>query len=366
MATSKKTTSKFAASNAMLSMQQCIDLISNVGDKVTVLVQGDMGSGKTSLLKEIAKKLNMRGVYFDCTTKDLGDLYIPRFTDTEGGDYVSFVPNEEFGMHFNQPIVLMLDELGKNRSILNGLLRVMQEHSVGSRPLPPGSIVFATTNLGAENVGDMLPPHARNRIMVVRMRKPSFDEWLNWAAPAGVDPALIVGVREFPDMLSSFTDVENPQDNTYIYDPRDASRTAFVTPRSLEKASDVLKCREFLGDEVVLMGMIGLIGAKAAHDIMTMVTLGDTLPKYVDIVAAPDKVKVPTGIGAQIMSALTCMQRAEAEDFTAAFTYIKRMPMEIQALFANQLMKSSSKALWVSRNATFTEFARKNFNLFTQ
>jgi hypothetical protein len=350
----KQTATKFAASTAVLSMSQCIDLICSVGDKVTVLVQGDMGSGKTALLKEIAKKKNMRGVYFDCTTKDLGDLYIPRFKDVEGGDYVSFVPNEEFGMHFNQPVVLMLDELGKNRSILNGLLRVMQEHSVGSRPLPVGSIVFATTNLGQENVGD------------VRMRKPSFDEWLNWAVPAGVEPALIVGVREFPDMLSSFTDVENPQDNAYIYDPRDTARTAFVTPRSLEKASDVLKHREVLGDETVLMGMIGLIGPKAAHDIMTMVTLGDTLPKYVEIVATPDKIKVPNGVGAQIMSALTCMQRVEAEEFTAVFTYIKRLPMEIQALFANQLMKSSSKAIWVSRNAAFTEFARKNFNLFTQ
>lgn len=357
---------KFNSSTPSLTMKQCVSLISAVGTEVTMLVQGDMGSGKTSLLKEISKATGMRGVYFDCTTKDLGDLYIPRFKDVETGDFVSFVPNEEFGLHMDEPIVLMLDELGKNRSILNGLLRVMQEHSVGSRPLKEGSIVFATTNLGAENVGDMLPPHARNRIGVVRMIKPTYEEWMDWAAQNGIEPALIVAVREFPDMLASFTDVEDPKDNTYIYDPRDSSRTAFVTPRSLEKASRVLSHRDRLGDEVILPTMIGLLGAKGAHDIMTMVNLGDTLPKYADIATTPDKVKVPTSVGAQIMSALTCMQRVEAEDFTDVFTYVKKLPMEVQALFASQLMRSSSKAVWVSRNKSFTEFAQKNYNLFTQ
>ena len=56
----------------------------------------------------------------------------------------------------------------------------------------------------------------------------------------------------------------------------------------------------------------------------------------------------------------------QANDFPAVFTYIKRLPMEVQALFANQLMKTPTKAVWVSRQADFTEFARKNFALFTQ
>jgi hypothetical protein len=40
--------------------------------------------------------------------------------------------------------------------------------------------------------------------------------------------------------------------------------------------------------------------------------------------------------------------------------------MEIQALFANQLMKAPSKSVWVARQQSFTDFARKNFNLFIQ
>lgn len=359
-----KQTTKFAASTAVLTLKQCVELIVNVGPDVTVLVQGDMGSGKTSLLKEVAARTGMKGVYFDCTTKDLGDLYLPRINDAKGGDFVSFVPNEEFGMHFGTPVVLMLDELGKNRSIMNGLLRVMQERSVGSRPLPAGSIVFATTNLGSEGVGDMLPPHARNRIMVVRMKKPGADEWMEWAQYNDIDPALVTAVKEFPQMLDSFTDVENASDNPYIYDPRDASRTSFVTPRSLEKLSHLLKRRSVLGDDIVLQGGIGLVGAKAMHDIMTMVSLGDTLPPHESIVADPMKAKLPTAVGAKIMVAIRSVHRVEQADFAPVFQYMQRLPMETMALFASALLRHKTKGVWVSRQSAFTEFATKNFQLF--
>jgi predicted ATP-binding protein involved in virulence len=44
----------------------------------TVLVQGHMGSGKTSLLNMISAILTKHiPCYFDTTTKDLGDVTIP-------------------------------------------------------------------------------------------------------------------------------------------------------------------------------------------------------------------------------------------------------------------------------------------------
>jgi hypothetical protein len=356
----------FNASTPVLSIGEVADLICATGHEITWLVQGDMGSGKTSLLKTIVERTKMRGVYFDCTTKDLGDLYLPRIKDTEDGDFVSFVPNEEFGIHFHEPIVLMLDEIGKNRSIQNPLLRTMQERFIGSRKLPEGSIVFATTNLGAENVGDMLPPHARNRIGVVRMRKPNAEEWMQWANENDQEPALVAAVHENKSMLDSFTDVQNPDENEYIYDPRVTTRTSFVTPRSLSKLSDLLKRRHILSENIVLQGAMGLVGAPAAKQIMLTVAIGDQVPKYERIIADPTQVAVPTTAGAQIVCVIKCLQNVDQPTFAACFTYIKRMPMEIQALFCEQLLRMSTKAKWLCLQSSFTEFAKTNFGLFTK
>ena len=46
-------------------------------DKTTIIVEGEMGSGKSSILKELDAKLpDHKAIYFDCTTKaDAGVTY---------------------------------------------------------------------------------------------------------------------------------------------------------------------------------------------------------------------------------------------------------------------------------------------------
>ena len=130
----------------------------------------------------------------------------------------------------------MIDEFGKaNPSVKNGMMRIMLE-----RPnMHKESIIFATTNLGAEGVGDLLLPHHRNRITVIRMKKPNATAWIeDFALNAGIHPSLIMWVKEHGEQLfQSFEDIEKPDDevggNPYIYHPQ-AQRPAFVTPRSLE------------------------------------------------------------------------------------------------------------------------------------
>ena len=149
-----------------VSLDQCVDAIVAYGDKRTILAQGHMGIGKSSMLTTLAERLpNHTPCYFDCTTKDLGDIMIPKMAQLDGQNYVTYATNEELGVHLNKPIILMIDEFGKaNPAVKNALLRVILERKIGSYELPEGSIVFATTNLGAEGVGDMLLPHQRDRV----------------------------------------------------------------------------------------------------------------------------------------------------------------------------------------------------------
>ena len=75
-----------------LNLDQASALIGAVGKQRTVLVQGEMGTGKTTLLKTLSKQLpNHTACYFDATTKDVGDITIPnvmRLDDSEMPDLV--------------------------------------------------------------------------------------------------------------------------------------------------------------------------------------------------------------------------------------------------------------------------------------
>src|SRR5690606_37103789 len=104
----------------------------------------------------------------------------------------------------------------------------------------PDSIVFGTTNLASDGVGDALQAHARNRVCFVQISKPSADEWLEWAANNGVAPEVMAWVREYPHCLASYTDGDD--DNPYVFNPK-RTKAAFVSPRSLHKASHIVAQR---------------------------------------------------------------------------------------------------------------------------
>ena len=100
--------------------------------------------------------------------------------------------------------------------------------------------MFATGNLGAEGVGDTIPAHARNRMTIVTARKSTSDELIEHGINNRWEPSVLGFIREFPQVLQGFEDVKDPNDNPYINHPK-AQRQSFITPRSLEAASDILK-----------------------------------------------------------------------------------------------------------------------------
>jgi energy-coupling factor transporter ATP-binding protein EcfA2 len=348
-------------------MQETIKLISNIGDKIAVLVQGEMGCGKSSILKELALlHPNHVACYVDLTTKDVGDFLVPQIRTLDGVPVCSFIPNEEFGFHLGKPLLIMCDEIGKaSKAVLNACLCLLQERKLGVHKLPEGSIVFATTNLAVEGIGDNVPPHARNRMCVIKMRKHTGEEWRwNFAQNAGVDPVVIATVIEYPAMTASFEDYERPDMNEYINDPR-VPRAAFVTFRSLEKASDILKsCRE-MPEDVLTHALFGVIGERATMDMMNILKLDNTMPAWSEIVNKPDTTVVPPNGAAVCLVVSKALSNVETATFDSWMTYLSRMPREAQALFAMSVMSSKSPKRSIAvTNRKFTEYAVENGYLF--
>ena len=325
------------AINSTVTIDQCVSAALAVGAKRTILFQGDMGSGKTSILWMLAKELpNHIPIYFDATTKDLGDLMVPMFDKIGDDNVVRYALNEELGFHHKKPVILMIDELGKaNPAVKNGLLRVMLEHACGSEHLPDGSIVIATTNLGAEGVGDILPAHARNRITIMTMRKSDNVAWMEWGINNGIDTSILGWAKETPQLFQSFTEVKDPDDNPYIFHPRAPERTSFVTPRSLEAATDWVKQRHQLDRDTLTAGLIGTIGERGARDLAAFVSLADQLPKMEDLINNPDIATVPTAPAAVCMVVYRTLATIEYKWVDNWMKYMSKLNREAQGLFVN-------------------------------
>ena len=355
-----------AVSMYAINLDQIAGLIRGVGRKRTVLVQGHMGTGKSSLLWTLASSLpTHQPCYFDCTTKDLGDITLPSLATADEQGYVTYATNEELGAHHKKPIILMIDEYGKaNPAVKNALLRLMLERKIGSYELHPDSVIFATTNLGAEGVGDLLPPHARNRITVVTARKPSNMEWIEWAINNGVDHTLLGWCKDNPQLFNSFDDHPNPDDNPYIYHPKQ-QRAAFVTPRSLEAASDILKARDGMDDQTVTAALMGTVGNRGAMDLMAFVKLADQLPSLDSIKKDPLSAKVPTSAAAVCMvvyRTLACIEREWLDNW---MVYLNRLDPEAQGMFANGVRAPKyGKQSIVMTNTKFSNWARENGHMF--
>ena len=360
----------FAQQTYALGLDQAESLISAIGHCRTVLLQGHMGTGKSSLLATLAAaKSDHLACYFDCTTKDLGDITIPNIAKLDDGTgYVTYLTNEELGAHNHKPIILMIDEFGKaNQAVKNALLRLILERKIGSYTLHPDSIVFATTNLGSEGVGDLLPAHARNRITVVETKKPDAMEWVEWGIGNGVDHTILGWVKDNPQVMQDFRDVPNPDDNQYIFHPKAVDRAAFCTPRSLHAASDILQNREGLDDNTLTAALMGTIGTRAAMDFMAFLKLADQLPSLESIKTDPDNATVPTSASATCMVVFRSLSTVERDWMDAWMTYMLRLGTEFQSLFANGVRSSKynkAKQSMVMQNKQFTQWAIDNNYMF--
>lgn len=348
-----------------ISLSEFTTAVCEVGHLVTLVGEGEMGIGKSAVLKEIAKRMPTHlPAYIDCTLLDLGDFALPYTVEENGMRVTRFAPNARFRFHEGKPVIIMLDEIGKAMgAVKNVLMTLMNEGRVGDQFVPKDSLIFATTNLGMENLGDLLQPHQRNRVCSVRIRKPDADEWINdYALSNNIAPEIIAWVKQFPHCLAAGDD-QSQKDNPYINFIGRANTGAVVTPRSLEKASHIAQRRSVLGDALTISMLTGVIGESAARDMQAFFTVVDKLPTWDAIIASPSTAKLPDDTIARCICVFSAITRVEKDTLSKWMTYVNRMDKEWQALFAKSVMKSPKQAFCVM-NKEFRDWALANEWLF--
>ena len=361
--------------NQFLSASQVVSLIAAIGDKRTVIVEGENGIGKTALfhaLRKLPKFADHIAVQpIDCTQLSDGSVWMPDL-DRENG-VSRELPNERFGVSaFNQlgvnnskPILVGLDEIAKApQFIKNVLAPIIYERRVGNLSMPEGSVVVCFTNLSIEGLGDSIQAHLRNRLVFVKMRKPSCDEWVKWATDNGINPMVIAFVNNEPRVMQSFLEYEKggmfegkdlSKDNGFIFNPK-SMQLAYATPRSLVAASDILDAGlGVLDDDTLEAALVGTVGATTAEALASVIRFGREIGEYSRVIKSPDTAPLSDNPTAQLIQVFQFVTRvADRSEAEAIVKYVWRMRAEMQSIFCNTVATSQRVALF----ATINEFGR--------
>jgi len=349
-----------------VSIKELRTLIPLIGSDITPIIQSEPGCGKTTLLKMIEEDYGNKYqyIYVDCPVKDMSDIgmTIPNHASKQLEYYVSSL----FCLDDPRPKVILLDEFMKSPKLLQVIFtRMMLERMAGDVPLPSGSIVFGTSNNASDGVGDTMLAHAGNRVCILRMAKPSPNDWLEWASNNGISRVTRAFVSMFPRCLASYID-GNQDDNPYIFKPQMTS-LSFVSPRSLAKADKaIIQKRDFMTENSLMVALSGTIGASAAGDMSAFLSLEKSLIDVKDIIKNPKNVSMPDDISAQLMIIFQAIDTLETQDdLTKFMDFVNRIPSsEVKAEYFTMMMRNAKSIKLARNNSQIAEWARNNHELF--
>ena len=326
------------------------------------MLRGEPGIGKSWMLEVIADKLGYDYAYIDVPNLDLGDIAMP-VVDHETRT-TRYYPNARFGLHTGKPMVIMLDEFSKGADPVKNMLHPMLEKAnprLGDLSISKQNVIFMTGNLNTDGVGDMLKAHTRNRVVEVIVQKPDAEAWLAWAMNNDIEAEICAWVNQYPHALASYTDPAQ-SDNPYIFNPK-RTQTAFVSPRSLATASNIVRTRTQNHPDSIIAALSGAVGEAAARDIQAYIEFSDQLPTWEQTIEHPTTTKIPTDPGACAIIVFGAIARITKDSITPFMTYLGRMSAEWQAVFAINIAKADGKQQIAFSCKAFSDWVAKNTDL---
>ena len=344
-----------------VNFAETVDLLLNAGHN-SIHLTGEPGVGKTAIQDVLVEKTGYHKVYIDGPNTDVGQAGMP--IPNHETRTLDFYPAGNYRLHTNEPCIIMIDEWTKTDDyVRNTLHPLLHERRLGDFKLHPDTIVFTTGNMDSDGVGDSAKAHTRNRQTWLTYMKPTAEEWLTWAGNNGVAPEIQAWVKEYPHCMASYTD-GGQKENPYIFNPNDASQIAFVSPRSLFKASHWVNVRDRITENSLIASLDGTLGFSASRDLQAYISLADQLPTRESIERDPEGAIIPTSPAAQCILAFKAVSASTRENFATWMKYMRRMPKETQAMFINSLLEVREKKVWAMGHPSFVTWARENQYMF--
>jgi hypothetical protein len=314
--------------------------------KLIPFIQGPPGVGKSSGVDAFAAEIDADNI--DVRLCYHGPQDIQGFpyldTDEETGKKRMNFSTPAFWPSGKRKSVLKFEEVNTaTKSVFNSMMQLTLERRIGSHALPDNTFIVLLGNRPEDRCGvEKLPAALADRVQPIIVR-PDLDEWIRWGQRNGIDPLVTSFLRFRPELLLTF--------NGAKWD----GISSFATPRSWEKASDVVKYADDAHTRHVLLE--GTLGSGVAAEFLGYLAVYEKLPDLDGVLLNPEKAKVPTDPSTIYATCAGLAKRVQKKTMPALLTYLDRLPKEFSVFglktavtHNTELMNTSAFTSWVSEN----------------
>jgi len=345
-----------------ISINDAAQVVAAYGDKITPILIGEPGIGKSAVLETLKTTLGDEYdyIYVDCPVMDLSDIMM-RVPDRETKTLEQYVASL-FKLGNGRKKVIMLDEFLKSPKLLQIIwMRLVNDRHLGDMFVD--GYIFGTSNHATDGVGDSMLAHGSNRVIKFYVSKSTHMQWLPWATDNGISPLIRAWVAMNPSCLASWYD-GGQEDNPYIFNPN-KRKDSYLTPRSLAKAHHVVSKRDELGDRLTQAALAGLVGASAAQSMAATFALQSELTPVGQIIKDPENTRIPDKIAALFITMFNAVDVIETQDDLSQFMrYINRVKSaELQSVFFTMLLQNKRTVRLAKNNNEVMGWAKDNYEL---
>lgn len=292
--------------------------------KRTVLIEGSPGIGKTQIVEQLAKELELDFKVIHAPLlqpEDYGFPVIHREKNTV--DFV--VSKDKFpieGSSCGDTGIFLIDELSQcGQSEQKILANLVQAKEIHGHKIKKGWMIVATGNRVSDRSGAVrILGHLGNRVTRVTL-EPSLDDWCSWALDNNIAPEVIAFIRFRPDLLNNF-------DSKLDINPTPRAWAEGVNPviGNIEKELE-FEC--FKGD----------IGEGPAAEFSAFLKICRELPSIDVIMMDPKKAEIPKKQDVMYAVTAALANKVNKDNFARVMEYIMRLPKEFSVMFVKDAIK---------------------------
>lgn len=322
----------------------------------SVALWGSMGVGKSSIAKEIGRRLSVRLK----KKVNVTDIRLLQFSPVDLRGIPTADEQKQFAVWLKPKIldlnedtinILLLDEISAAPQSLQAVAyQIALDKCVGEHKLPANCIVICAGNRTTDqSVAYRMPKALANRLMHFEVR-PDFESWYFWAVEQKLD-ARVIGYLAF--------------DNSKLNLLPNVEELAFPTPRSWEFVSNLLQTVGTTPEQIHIL-LAGCVGVSIAGEFEAWCKIYDRLPVAADILSG--KYTTPVNSAdvayALITSLIACIKQREERitrrEMENVCSYASQFPADFAALFFRGLLAMDGMNLKLVQVPAFTAWMKRN------